>query len=186
MPIPLEQTLLAIKKYTAQQTSNKLRVFFIGTTYDPSATAQNKVTHLIKKLALEKTVFEIPSRQGYFETIKILLDSDGLLLPGSIEAGYTASKIYTYILSKKPIFAVINENSSVSKILRECNAGTIITFSTPQDLQNKQKILGKTFEHFASSLPNSSDINWTNFDEYSDKTMAHKQLTFFHKIITNE
>lgn len=186
MPLPLEATLIAVKKYITQPDSKKIRIFFIGTSYSDSGAPDFRVIPLVKKLNLEHIVFEQPARIGYFDTLRLLMDADALLLPGSIEAGYTASKIYPYILSKKPIFALTHSQSSVSKILIGCKAGKIITFNTVVDMTNKQLEVDLSLQEFIDSLPFSTDIDWEYYKPFSEESMANKQITFFDTILSEK
>ncbi|NMA13950.1 MAG: hypothetical protein GX930_01770 [Clostridia bacterium] len=111
------------------------------------------------------------------------MDADALLLPGSIEAGYTASKIYPYILSQKPVFALTHSQSSVSKILTGCKTGRIITFDSTDYLKSKQSEIDKSFIELIDSLPYSPSIDWDYFKPYSEESMANKQLEFFNQIL---
>ena len=54
---------------------------------------------------------------------------------GSDDPGYTASKIYPYILAEKPLLAIFHEESSVVRILQETNAGTVVTFKTGESVE---------------------------------------------------
>ncbi|SKC13809.1 hypothetical protein SAMN03080601_01994 [Alkalitalea saponilacus] len=183
MPIPVKQTLQAIKEYVLKPDSKKIKAFFIGTSYASSKNPAYRIKSIIKETGLEAFTFESPHRVGYFQSIKLLMDADALLLPGSIEAGYTASKIYPYILSRKPIFAVTHALSSVSKILKGCKAGSVITFKDEKDLLNKQSLINKEFEQFMNALPFETNIDKDYFKPYTDHSVASKQLDFFKRII---
>lgn len=182
MPIPLKSLLEAVKAYLSKPDAKKIKLYFVGTSYSENSL-DKKVQPLAAQLGLDNNVFEYPLRIGYFETIKLLMDADALVLPGSIEAGYTASKIYPYILSEKPLFALTHVQSSVTHILQKCNAGLITTFETGNDLKNLQNKVNNRFEEFIYSLPVKADINWDFFEKYSDKTMAKKQLDFFNELL---
>ena len=138
MPLPLEAVLNSVKAYVNIPNSKTIKLYFIGTSYANSESSESRVMPLVKKINLEDVVFEQPERIGYFDTLRVLMDADALLLPGSIEAGYTASKIYPYILSQKPVFALTHSQSSVSKILTGCKTGRIITFDSTDYLKSKQ------------------------------------------------
>lgn len=183
MPLPLEAVLNSVKAYVNIPNSKTIKLYFIGTSYANSESSESRVMPLVKKINLEDVVFEQPERIGYFDTLRVLMDADALLLPGSIEAGYTASKIYPYILSQKPVFALTHSQSSVSKILTGCKTGRIITFDSTDYLKSKQSEIDKSFIELIDSLPYSPNIDWDYFKPYSEESMANKQLEFFNQIL---
>jgi hypothetical protein len=73
-------------------------------------------------------VLEHPQRVPYFEALQVLRDAHMLLLPGSDDPQYTPSKIYPYILARRPLLAVLHENSGACDVLRSTGAGTVATF----------------------------------------------------------
>ena len=73
-------------------------------------------------------VSEVTDRIPYFEALQCLRDADALFVPGSDDPGYTASKIYPYILAKKPLLAVFHAESSVVGLLQKTRAGTVVGF----------------------------------------------------------
>ena len=106
-----------------------VRLHFVGTTYAPDGASQYQVLPLAKEFGLESYVTEHPARVSYLDAIQILLDSDALLAVGSDSAHYTASKIFPYILARRPLLAVYHEASTVVDIVRAGKGGTVVTFS---------------------------------------------------------
>jgi len=79
-------------------------------------------------------VSEQTDRMPYFSVLRCLADADGLFIPGSDDKTYTASKLYPYILARKPLLAVFHQESSVTEILRATGAGSVVTFDDSHDL----------------------------------------------------
>ena len=109
---------------------NKLKIHFIGTNYAPKERASKTVEPLALADGLGEIVSELTDRIPYFEALQCLLDADALFVPGSDDPSYTASKLYPYILARKPLLAVFHEASSVVEILHKTKAGTVISFKT--------------------------------------------------------
>lgn len=185
MPLPLRLMLKAIKNIQDEFKNIQIKTLFIGTSYAEAGHGKYKAIPIAEELGMKHMVTEYPERFGYFETIRLMQDADVLLLPGSMEAGYTASKIYPYILSQKPILALTHVLSSVSFILNGCNTGPIITFSTELDLAKRQKEVEEALVLLLTNLPQKADINWDFYRIYSDEVMAQRQISFF-KTILNE
>ena len=111
-------------------TLNSLRLHFIGTSYAAAGTGVKIVEPLAAEYGLSDIVHESTDRIPYSETLRCLLDADALIIPGSDDPGYTASKIYPYLLAGKPLLAVFHEQSSVVDLIRKVGGGTVIAFAT--------------------------------------------------------
>ena len=104
------------------------KLHFIGTSYAPADKAIETILPIAQEFGLADIVEERTQRIPYFEAIKALIDSNAILLIGSDDPSYTASKLYPCILAQKPILAIFHQQSSVVDILRQCNAGKAVTF----------------------------------------------------------
>jgi len=107
-----------------------LRLHFVGTSYAAAGRGRNTVGPLAVDYGLAAVVREHPDRIPYSETLRCLLDADALIVPGSDDPGYTASKIYPYLLSRKPLLAVFHEQSSVVSLMRAVGGGVCVPFRT--------------------------------------------------------
>jgi glycosyltransferase involved in cell wall biosynthesis len=156
------------------------RLHFVGTSYDARGPAQ--VLPLAAELAQLGVIDEHPARVSYLDALQILLDSNALLLIGSDETHYTASKIFPYILSEKPLVVVSNEASTVVRILRETNAGRAITFSDRDPLSAKVEDITSEIEQLlANSAAAKPATDWKAVDQYSARSMAQRLATAFEQ-----
>lgn len=160
----------------------KLRLFFIGTDYS-SQNPLPTILPIAKECEVEGIVKEFPARIPYFETLRLLSEANGLLIFGSIDKNYTASKLYPYILSKKPICAVFYEKSSAVSILRKTNAGVVIPFLEENYNQEKIEEAYQIFTNFLENIDEKPKTDWEAFESYTAKEMTRKQAVFFDKII---
>jgi hypothetical protein len=106
----------------------KLRIHFVGTDYAAGKRAKKSVDPIALECGVADLVVERPHRIPYFEALQCLLDADALVVPGSFDANYTASKIYPYLLAKKPLLAIFHEQSSVVDVIRSTRGGVVMTF----------------------------------------------------------
>jgi hypothetical protein len=74
---------------------------------------------LAEKLGIEHYVTELPNRISYYHSLATLNKADALLLTGSDDPKYTASKIYPYMLLKKSVLSIFNSQSPALKVLEE-------------------------------------------------------------------
>lgn len=183
MPVPIRVMLHAFKNYISVTGDKAIRLLFVGTTYEKGEGVRPRVLPVAEQAGMGEYVQEHPGRVGYFHTIKVLLDADLIIFPGSLDAGYTASKIFPYVLSEKPVFAVSHEKSSTSSILRECNTGPVVTFSGEKELLARQNEINNKLAEMLSDLPSRASIDFAHYNKYSEETMARKQVAFFSKIL---
>jgi len=168
---------LADARRKAPITWNRLRVHFIGTHYADSRKAPKAIERLASECGVGDLVEEKTERIGYLESLRCLIDAEALVVPGSEEAGYTASKIYPYILARKPLLAVFHERSSVCQVLRETHAGELVTFSSGESPQSVAGRIGSQwFERRPIPVPKT---DWDAFARYSAREMTRKLCRAF-------
>jgi hypothetical protein len=95
----------------------KIKLYFIGTSYAPAGQEAATILPYAKQLGVESQVVEITARIGYYHTLTTLQQADALFIPGSDDPQYTASKIFPYLLTNKPLLAIFNSKSSALNIL---------------------------------------------------------------------
>jgi hypothetical protein len=160
----------------------RLRLHFVGTSYAPNGTAVGAVDALACEAGIEANVTERTARVPYLHSLQIMMDSDSLCLLGSDEPHYTASKIFPYVLSRKPLLAIFHEDSSVVQILKDIDAGDAVVFNAqfPPDTRIEQ--ISARLESMLS-LPRHAvaSTNWSAFDQYTTKAMTERLATSFDK-----
>lgn len=165
---------------------SNIRFHFIGTSYAPSGKGVKTIEPIAHKYGVEQYVFEYTDRLPYFQSLKTLQQSDVLFMPGSIDPNYTASKLYPYILAKRPLICIFNSQSSVVSIMKETNAGEIVTFSENERPQNLANDLFTKMNRLLSTLPFIPPTDWDKFRPYTASEMTKKQVDFFNKIISSD
>lgn len=180
MRFALEIIFGAFKKGLEQdaQLFANIRFWFIGTSYAPPGSGVKTIKPLADELNIGKYVTEISDRLPYFETLFLLNKANVLLVPGSTDTNYTASKIFPYIMAEKPLLAVFHKLSSVIDILNRINFGKVVEFDHSFSFE---KYIDECFEDFVDVLNENvnSQYNHNVFDEYSAKSQTCKQVIFF-------
>jgi hypothetical protein len=160
----------------------KIRLHFVGTSYASDGRAQKTVEPIAEEFGVSEYVHEKPERIPYFEAQKVLTEGDLLVVPGSDDPQYTASKIYPYILSRRPILAVFHEQSSVVDVINDVNAGAVLPF----DGRNDEKYFGPLLEKWCDilqRLPEAPNTNWEAFEKFTDKEMTRRQCKVFDRVV---
>lgn len=160
-----------------------IKLHFVGTNY--AANRNVKVVEtLAYELGVDDLVEEYPERITYFEALKVLVDSDAILIIGSDDPGYTASKIYPCVLARKPILAIFHEQSSVVEVIRKCNSGQVITFASNDSPENLSEKMSLQLE-WLLSLPKGHvpETDWVNFKPYTAREMTRQQCKVFNRVV---
>jgi len=105
------------------------RLLFLGTSYAPAERAVPTLAPLAAEFGLGDLVVERTDRAPYFSTLALLRSAARVFILGSDDADYTASKIYPYLLARRPLLAVLHESSDAAGFLRRVGGGTVVTFA---------------------------------------------------------
>lgn len=163
------------------QLFGKLKFYFIGTSYASSGKGVETIIPLAKKFNVENNVIEITNRISYYQTLNLLQEANALFIPGSDDPKYTASKIYPYLLTLKPILTIFHENSSAVNMLKSCTSGaSILTFN-----ENMTPDIEKIFEllfNWANSIFEPLKLTAT-FEKFNSENLTCEQAGLFLKAI---
>ncbi|MCO5936055.1 hypothetical protein NAF17_10940 [Mucilaginibacter sp. RB4R14] len=156
---------------------NKIRFYFIGTSYAAAGQGIPTLLPLAKQHGMESNIIEITDRISYYHTLLTLQQADALFIPGSDDPAYTASKIYPYLLSKRPLLAVFNPKSPAIATLGEYGAKHVYTFD------NVDGIAGFINE-VANGVAIAQDYNNDAVERYSANNMASQQCLLFNAVVS--
>lgn len=162
----------------------RLRLHFVGTTYAHEAQVQYQVLPLVREMKLERYVDEHPGRVPYLTAMQIMLDSHALLAVGSESPHYTASKIFPNILAARPLLAVFHEKSSVVGILKETQAGEIVTFGDGRPAAGKTEEIAQQMRRILELSPGAHPpTNWAAFEQYTARAMTERLAAVFDRAV---
>ena len=74
---------------------------------------------IAQSCGLADVVTETPGRLDYLDALAALGDASAILLLGSSEPHYTASKLYPALMARRPLVALFHQASSVVSTLRD-------------------------------------------------------------------
>jgi hypothetical protein len=151
------------------QFDENICFFFIGT----GAYQHTSVQSLAAKYELHN-VIEIRDRFPYTHILFFLQQAYRVLIIGSTEEHYTASKLFQGLLSKNPVFAIFHQKSSAHNVLKSVEADTYyIPYHEDQDWVVLNKRIKKTWIEFLDS-----DARWQpkleHLNAYSARELARQ------------
>ena len=151
-------------------------------SYAPKGRETKTIEPVAVSCGVGDLVTEHPLRIPYFEALQVLKDSNGILLIGSDDPNYSASKIYPCILAQKPILGIFHEQSLVVNVMQRTQAGEIVTFGSEDDKEDLIKQLAiKINQLFKLSGETSPHINWSAFQQYTARSMTNQLCQIFNQ-----
>jgi hypothetical protein len=162
----------------------RVRLHFVGTNYS-RRTQPFSVSTLAGQCGIGGLVTERTERVPYLESLQVLLDSHALLLPGTEEPHYTASKVFPYILSRRPLLTLFHEASSVVDVLRRVHDGPVVTFSDANPPQSSVEDVLAAFERILRQpRERQAAVNWTEFEQFTTRAMAGRLAAIFDRVVS--
>lgn len=111
----------------APQVASRLVVHFVGTGSSPDDPNGFRVLPRAADAGVEDMVREHPARIGYVDALNHLMCSDAVLVLGSTEPHYTPSKVFQAMLSERPVFAMLHQDSTAVAMIRSARVGEVLT-----------------------------------------------------------
>jgi glycosyl transferase family 4 len=182
----MEQTLRAFFAAFRQGLARAPGVFekvvlhFIGTTYSTNGSDPFRVTAVARDCDVAEWVREHPQRVPYLDSLQMMFDAHALILLGSSEPHYTASKVFSCVLAQRPLLAVFHEDSSVITILTRVNAGRVVTFNEVKTPSERANEISRHLEEMLREN-NTPQLRWEALEPYTTRSMAGRLAAAFDK-----
>ena len=150
-----------------------VEIHFIGTGLTKSSKGRTSISEKAANLnLLNNVIFEKPERISYFELLYEISQSSGVFILGSTESHYTPSKLFNAFVTQKPIFAILNSESTAKDIIGDTCWGLTCTYSITDKSQFEKELIIK-FSEWKSKV---DENNW-NFDLEKAKIYSAKNIT---------
>jgi hypothetical protein len=162
------------------QIFNKIKVYFIGTSYAPNGQGKPTILPLAEQFGVDNSIVEITERISYYHTLITLQQADALFIPGSDDPKYTASKIYPYLLTPKPLLAIFNSQSSAVSILREYGVKHVYSYDSNKDADAE---IYNFLKQVVDRGVKVDDYNAAAIKKYSAENMAAEQCRLFEAVL---
>ena len=129
-------------------------------------------------------VREVADRVAYLDALQLLLDASALLIIGTDEAHYTASKIYPCALSGRPIFALLHEQSSAVGSLRAISPARILTFGPGDPAEVQAEAAADHLEALVAA--GATDVHIPDLTGHTARDMTRKLAQIFDSLVGEE
>ena len=125
----------AIERVRRADPRGEWRARFVGTSNQATPAAPARLRDLIQQKGLDDLVVEHAPRVPFFDALRALRRADAVLLLGTSEARYTASKLAAALAIDRPLLAVFHQHSDVTRALAPVAAAdpavALVTYSEP-------------------------------------------------------
>ena len=166
------------------QDFSRIRLHFVGTSYAPNGQRSKSIEDIARSIGIEDQVDEHPERIGYLDSLQVMLDSQALVLVGSNEPHYTASKVFPYLLSQRPVLAIFHEESSVTQILSRHDNAELMTFNAKESVESKiADIFGKLRLTIARCKQERPDKTPELLEPYTTNAMTARLANAFERAL---
>jgi hypothetical protein len=138
-------------------TRRRVRLRAYGTSNLTWGHGRHTILPMARQLGVDHLVSEIPERIPYLQAMSVLQACGIVLVMGSTDAYYHASKLYPAIVSGRPILAVCHHDSSIKRVVEQTGAGMCVAFSDPLELQSQVGEIAGAIESLAGGPRRTPD-----------------------------
>ena len=167
----------------------RLRLVFVGTSNQPAGATAASPTHRIMPIAVaagvSDLVREYTSRVPFLEALSLLANADGILLLGSDEAHYTASKIYPALMSGSPWLSIFHGKSSAHTILTRAGGGVAFAFTDIADLTGLVPAIADGLLRLASAPSSLGSVDPAAYAPFTAHAVAGRFAEVFENVVNS-
>ena len=165
--------------------AGRLRLHFFGTS-NQSDSGVYRVLPLARECGVADAVTEVPGRLDYLDALSVLTHASGILLLGSAEPHYTASKLYPALLARRPILALFHDASSVVSILRAAASEPSVRMVTYGDDALDAARVGEAASHLralaSANAYDAADVSIERVADVSARHLARQLAAIFNRV----
>lgn len=157
---------IALLKKERPALPREFHLHFVGTGKSPTDLQGFNIRPYIERHRVGDCATEYPQRFPYLDVLTHLDAASGILVLGSTEPHYSPSKIFQSLMSRRPVIALLHNESSAVPILQATNAAMVVTLS--QNALPSASELARRLEQFVYANDYSVErVRWDALDEYS-------------------
>jgi hypothetical protein len=148
----------------------------LGTSNQTAPDGPCRVLPVALELGVASVVSEIAPRLDYLDALAVQSQATAVLLLGSSEHHYPASKLYPALLAERPILAVYHEASTVVDVLRRAARPPSARLVTYGDVDRAPSKVVEISDALASLVRSPvfdpAAVNFEAVQEYSARSLA--------------
>ena len=173
---------LAQLRARAPQLAVRLRLQFVGTSNQPGHSDDYRVVPLAQAVGVADLVTEQPGRVPYLDALRILAGTHAVLMIGSDEPHYTASKIYPALMSGRPFLSVFHAASSAHAILSAAGGGAALAYTGEAGRQDVIAQVAAALEQLAVHPEQVGRADPAAFADFTAHAVAGRYASVFEAL----
>ena len=184
-PGPLFALSSAPSSACARQSPRSPRVsdsISLGTSNQPNDVLTCRVRPIAEAEGVADVVREIPQRLPYSRALGWIARSRGVLLIGSDEPHYTASKIYPALMSGRPFVSLFHRASSAHAILAAAGGGRAFAFNSSDELASIEVPLAEALRCLACTPELFGTADPAAYAPYQASVVARRFGSIFDRL----
>ena len=150
---------------------SRFRLHFVGTGRSPDDAQGHNIKPYIERFGLERWIDEHPQRIGYVDVLNHLVQASAVLVLGSTERHYSPSKVFQAVQSRRPVLAILHEESTAVRMLRDADAGVLVTFAEGE-LPEPGQIVEALRGVLSGRVDEPRAVRWDAFEGCSARASA--------------
>jgi hypothetical protein len=181
----LESVFAAVAAIKCYQPSlyARLRLLFVGSSNQSTDWAKEVVMPFARRAGIDEIVQEYPQRVPYLDALSIMVSSDILLMLGSDEPHYTASKLFPALLARRPVLGIFHEESSVCPMAEDVGGAHLVKFGTKRPVADCVSELTDVIETLVESPDVAGHADLDKLATYLGPAIAQSFATTFKRAL---
>lgn len=159
-----------------------IRFHFIGTDYAPRPLGREWAMPVAREEGVGEFVSEQCYRVPYYDALYYLEHADALMAIGSNDPTYSASKIFPYVLARRPMLVIFHDESPVLALAEAMKCGSRYSF---HDAEQIDTIAARVEEEWflSGKMKEFIEPDLSAFHPYSAESMTQRLTECFEKAI---
>lgn len=177
----LDAVFDAVGKARGRSVRN-FRLHLIGTSAEADGDDQHDLLARAARFHIADIVRLHAARVSYLDALRTMKDADLLLLVGSTDSHYTASKLFPSWLSGKPLLGVFHRGSTIVKLADELGGVRVVRYD---EERGPEMTAGETAELLTRAAAGSriaTERNEHAFEAFSADGVASRFARLFDRV----
>ena len=180
--LPALSVFLHAVSQARSTASRRIALHLIGTSAQAGGNDQHDLRSLAAQSGVIADLHLHPARVSYLDALRTMQEADLLLLVGSTDSHYTASKLFPYWLTGKPILGLFHRQSTIVGLAEELGGTRLIVYNESEPPETR---VGELSALLAESVEGKTIVpprNEQAFESYSADGVASRYARLFSKV----
>jgi hypothetical protein len=161
----------------------RVRLLFVGTGSRPDDPSSGAVTPIARECGAGEFVIEVAERQSYSNVLQLLHQVQAVMILGSSEPHYTASKTFQALMSGRPILAMLRAESTACEFLANQQGVSLIAFTADKPVESQIAAIRAGLVEVSRSSAEPIARNAASLERLTAREATRKLADFFDHVL---